>query len=209
MPRVIKPRVGWQPGGLITPAKLTRAQVCALAEAAGLDPRAAEDQTKCKALARDVGVAIGAYRSEREGQVTGPRPVHQRAALDRVEDAIDGLIAALNDLDGLSAEQLGQPRRNRAGMDISDALDQLRFWSGTVTLTLRALEGAESRGKLPDLPKRILLSLLADAFDAVADAADGSDLAEFLQVGCRCAGVQLVPAHAQTVAPQLLRKTTP
>ena len=213
MPRTTKPKAGWRAGALVPDIQLSKPQGAALCEAAGLDAMDASHQQQIKRMLRGVAEAVGLYRAEHDSDQDAPRPVHQRVALEAVQDHIDGLIEAFNTLDDASMERLSARRQfDKAnpkfhdGMKPSQALEHLRDWSGAVTLALRDLDGAESRGRATDSARILLLTLLRDVF---VDAADDGDLAEFITVGCNVAGVHLSTRQAQAQAKQLLPENTP
>lgn len=192
MPRRITPKRGWHAAAILPAVTLAAAQIDALCEAAGLDPR---DRRARQRVRAGVEQAIGTYQATRERDRTAPRPAHQRAAVRRVEAAADELIGAFNDLDDLSRETLQGTQR---GFSVAHALTTARSWSGTATLALRALRG-ESRGRVVDHALNLLLALLDHAYRA---AADDGDRGEWLRVGCATAGVKLTEKRLQTFLDQ-------
>jgi hypothetical protein len=198
MPRTIKAKERWTAAAWVPAVKITKPHADALCEAAGVDPR---DRRGRARIVAGVTHAIGLYRAEHELAQTAPRPAHQRAALARLDAAINETLDAINALDDFSREALELPRRVtggiREGLAVEDVATRLRFWSGSITLALRSLDGKGSRGRARDYSDRALLSLLADVFRDCRDSDDGSpDRAEFLQRGCEAAGFSRTRAQA-------------
>jgi hypothetical protein len=88
----------------------------------------------------------------------GPR-INGRA-IARLEAACDAVVDAVNALDDYSRETLQAPQ----GFSAATARETARKWSDTATAALQRLDGRESRGRVPEHARRVLLALLVDVF---------------------------------------------